>query len=93
MRLLRDIIFDVSFCLIFIESLGLFVVYVFVILNGNREMSYRILIFRGELLVLSFIFDFDSIWLMFVFFSIKVLVNFNIIVRGYRRYSIYRIII
>lgn len=93
LRLLRDIILDVSFCLISTESPGLFVAYVPVILNGNREMPYRTLTLRGELLAPSLTFDPDSIRLMPVPLSTKVSVNFNITARGYRRYSTHRIII
>lgn len=93
LRLLRDIILDVSFCLISTESPGLFVAHVPVILNGNREMPYRTLTLRGELLAPSLTFDPDSIRLMPVPLSTKVSVNFNITARGYRRYSTHRIII
>ena len=78
LRLLRDIILDVSFCLISTESPGLFVAHVPVILNGNREMPYRTLTLRGELLAPSLTFDPDSIRLMPVPLSTKVSVNFNI---------------
>ena len=64
-----------------------------VILNGNREMPYRTLTLRGELLAPSLTFDPDSIRLMPVPLSTKVSVNFNITARGYRRYSTHRIII
>ena len=93
LRLLRDIILDVSFCVISTESPGLFVAHVPVILNGNREMPYRTLTLRGELLAPSLTFYPDSIRLMPVPLSTKVSVNFNITARGYRRYSTHRIII
>lgn len=70
------------------QSPGLFVAHVPVILNGNREMPYRTLTLRGELLAPSLTFDPDSIRLMPVPLSTKVSVNFNITARGYRRASV-----
>ncbi|PFX34680.1 Calponin-likey domain-containing protein 2 [Stylophora pistillata] len=70
------------------QSPGLFVAHVPVILNGSRDIPYRTLTLRGELLAPSLAFDPESIRLMPVPLNTKVSVNFNITARGYRRASV-----
>ena len=78
--------FLISFHQISTESSGLFVAHVPVILNGNRDIPYRTLTLRGELLAPNLTFDPESVRLMPVPLNTQVSVNFNIIARGYRRY-------
>lgn len=69
-------------------SPGLFVVHVPVILNGNRDVPYRTLTLKGELLAPNLKFDPECLRLTPVPLNTQVSVNFNIIARGYRRASV-----
>ena len=72
------------FCL-FTANPGLFVAHVPVILNGDRDSSYRILELRGELLTSSLQFDPEALQLLPVPLATSVTADFYIIARGYRK--------
>ena len=61
-------------------------VHVPVILNGNRDIPYRTLTLKGELLAPNLKFDPECLRLMPVPLNTQLSVNFNVIARGYRRY-------
>ena len=64
----------------------MFVAHIPVILNGNRDCTYRTLTLKGELLAPNLKFDPECLRLTPVPLGTPVSVNFNIIARGYRRY-------
>jgi len=68
------------------EHPGMFVAHIPVILNGNRDCTYRTLTLKGELLAPNLKFDPECLRLTPVPLGTPVSVNFNIIARGYRRY-------
>lgn len=61
-------------------------VHVPVILNGNRDIPYRTLTLKGELLAPNLAFDPECLRLTPVPLNTEVSVNLNIIARGYRKY-------
>lgn len=65
---------------------GLFVAHVPVLLNGNRDVPYRTLTLKGELLSPNIKFDPECLRLTPVPLGTQVSVDFNIIATGYRRY-------
>ena len=74
------------FCTSHTGSPGLFVVHVPVILNGNRDIPYRTLTLKGELLAPNLKFDPECLRLTPVPLNTQLSVDFNVIARGYRRY-------